>query len=144
MSKSRWSKMTDAEKKAYYAARKARKAAKAKAKAVGAAKKPEPKKPAPKACPCKAEPKNVVHVDGEDLSLSENAVLNAVRVVTDERVAIENAISRIGKNLLKLQRAIKPNVNYIKFMVDADGNFNGYYAEKPAKKSTAKKAPAKK
>lgn len=150
MSKSRWSKMTDAEKKAYYAARKARKAAKAKAKAVDPAKKPDTKKPAPKACKkaclCKAEPKNVVHVDGEDLSLSENAVLNAVRVATDERVAIENAISRIGKNLLKLQRAIKPNVNYIKFMVDADGNFNGYYgnSEKPAKKSPAKKVPAKK
>ena len=153
MNKSRWSKMTKEQKAAYYAARKARKAAKAKAKANGAAVPvPEKKAPAKKvsakkcakkcgtACPCKKDPKKTVHVDGEDMSLSENAVLNAVRIATDERIAIESAISRIGYQLLKLQRAIKPNVNYIKFIVGADGNFNGYYGSstKPAKKAPAK------
>lgn len=154
-----WKKMTkeqkakrNARRRALHAERKA--AAEAKAKKDAA-------KVAPCKCgkkhPCKkcaaakkpvptAEPKNTVHVDGEELSLSENAVLNAVRLATDERMAIEKAIARIGKHLLKLQRAIKPTVNYIKFMVDADGNFNGYYGNstKPAKKSPAKKAPAKK
>lgn len=75
MSKSRWSKMTDADKKAYYAARKARNAAKAKdiAKAVknapkgadhvatphGAVPVPEKKataKKCGKACSCKKDP----------------------------------------------------------------------------------------
>ena len=150
-----WKKMTkeqkakrNARRRALHAERKAAAAAKA-AKAAAKPCKCGKKHPC-KACPKKAAPapehKNTVHVDGEEPSLYENAVLNAVRLATDERIAIETAITFIGKHLLKLQRAIKPTANYIKFMVDADGNFHGYYGNstKPAKKATAKKATAKK
>ena len=154
-----WKKMTKAQRDKRNARRRALHAQK-KAQVANAAqdpaKKPEADKAAaPKKCackkPCKACPKKsapvpqpekkVVHVDGDDLSLSENAVLNAVRVATDERVAIENAISRIGKSLLKLQRSIKPSVNFIKFRVNDAGEFCAYYGNdaKPTKKAKAKK-----
>lgn len=131
MSKSRWSKMTDAEKKAYYAARKARKAAKAKA--VGAAKKPEPKKPAPKACPCKAEPKNVVHVDAAEMSVGEKAAFCAVKRATDERVAVEKCVSVVCNALMDLVRTFRPGI--AKIVIE--------HKDAPAP-VPAKKAPAKK
>lgn len=137
MSKSRWSKMTDAEKKAYYAARKARKAAKAKAKAVDPAKKPDTKKPAPKACkkacPCKAEPKNVVHVDAEQMSVGEKAAFCAVKRATDERVAVEKCVSVVSNALMDLVRTFRPGI--AKIVIE--------HKDAPAP-VPAKKVPAKK
>lgn len=131
MSKSRWSKMTDAEKKAYYAARKARKAAKAKA--VDPAKKPDTKKPAPKACPCKAEPKNVVHVDAEQMSVGEKAAFCAVKRATDERVAVEKCVSVVSNALMDLVRTFRPGI--AKIVIE--------HKDAPAP-VPAKKVPAKK
>ena len=135
MSKSRWSKMTDAEKKAYYAARKARKAAKAKA--VDPAKKPDTKKPAPKACkkacPCKAEPKNVVHVDAEQMSIGEKAAFCAVKRATDERVAVEKCVSVVSNALMDLVRTFRPGI--AKIVIE--------HKDTPAPVPT-KKVPAKK
>ena len=140
MSKSRWSKMTDAEKKAYYAARKARKAAKAKAKAVDPAKKPDTKKPAPKACkkacPCKAEPKKE---EPANLSVGEKQLLEQVSRATKERLAVENAVARIGRMLLELTCVFHPETTFIRFCVEENGKVVSYYGGNAAKKVPAKK-----
>ncbi len=128
---SKWKDMTATEKAEYYAKRKARKAAKAKA--VDAAKKPDAKKPAPKACPCKAEPKNVVHVDAAEMSVGEKAAFCAVRRATDERVAVEKCVSVVGNALMDLVRTFRPGI--AKIVIE--------HMDAPAP-VPAKKAPAKK
>ena len=121
---SKWKDMTAAEKAEYYAKRKARRAAKAKAKAAKSAPKganavpvPEKKAAPKKACkkcgkknPCKAEPKNVVHVDADQMSVGEKAAFCAVKRATDERMAVEKCVSTVGNALMDLVRTFRPGI----------------------------------
>lgn len=133
MNKSRWSKMTKEQKAAYYAARKARKAAKAKAKANGAAVPvPEKKAPAKKcgkkcgtACPCKKDPnvspeeRLLAAIFGKDasklmtgaVSVSERKAAFALDRAHRENCAVDHACRVIGNALLDLIRVFRPEVS---------------------------------
>ncbi len=130
--------MTKEQKAAYYTARKARKAAKAKSKANGAAvpvpekKAPAKKVPAKKcakkcgtACPCKKDPnvspeeRLLAAIFGKDasklmtgaVSVSERKAAFALDRAHREHCAVDHACRVIGNALLDLIRVFRPDVS---------------------------------
>lgn len=120
MNKSRWSKMTKEQKAAYYAARKARKVAKAPAPA-----KKVPAKKCGTACPCKKDPnvspeeRLLAAIFGKDasklmtgaVSVSERKAAFALDRAHRENCAVDHACRVIGNALLDLIRVFRPEVS---------------------------------